>query len=308
MIPPGSSTTGSAWFLDGLANLQARQTETQRQLSSGYRVHDASDSPGEVPELVALGSSLGVLQTYQTTLGKVQAEAQLADSVLDSSISLIGHARALAAQGANTATSAAERLSLAAEIQGIQEHLVAVANSTSGGRYIFGGDQDQKAPYVSNLASAAGADSLSPAAATRVIVNPIGQSVYQGRSATTIFNPSDAAGVPIAGNTFIALQNLRLALAANDQAGTVAALDQLKVASDYLIRQQASYGSAEQRITSEQNDASNQVTAVKVQIGRIRDADIVAAATDLTLENTSQQAALGAQASVSRKTLFDYLG
>lgn len=308
MIPPGSSTVGSAWFLDGLANLQARQTETQRQLSSGYRVRDAADAPGEVPELVSLGTSLAAAQTYQSTLGKVQAEAQLADSVLGNSISLVARARSLAAQGANTITTAAERLTLAAEIQGIQEQLVAGANATSGGRYIFGGDEDQTAPYTANAASSAGVDSHSSPAATRVIVNPIGQTIYQGLSATSVFNPADSAGLPVAGNTFVALQNLRVALLANDAAGTVAALDQLKVASDYLIRQQAYYGAAEQRITGEQGDVANQVTAFKVQIGRIRDADIVEAATDLTLENTSLQAALGAQASVSRKSLFDYLG
>ena len=308
MIPHGTSTIGSAWFLNGLANLQEQQVETQRQLSSGFRVRDASDSPSQAQELVTLGSTLASVQTYQTSLGSVQAEAQLADTALDTGISLASHARSLAAQGANTATTVTERLALASQVQGIQEHLVALANSTSAGRYIFGGDQDQTAPYRFNAASTSGADSLSPAASTRLIVNPAGQTVFQSLSATAIFNPADSAGVPVAGNIFVALQTLRTALLANDQAGTASAIELLKTSSDYLIRQQAYYGSSEQRITSEQNDAANQVTALRVQIGTIRDADVVKAATDLTQENTSQQAALGAQAAIPRKSLFDYLG
>ena len=147
MIPTGASTIGTAWFLDGLANLQQRQTQTQKQLSTGFQVTTAADSPSQTSELVALEATLSSVQSYQTNLGSVQAEAQLADTALGNATSLIDSARSLAAEGANTVTTAAQRQSLATQIQGIQEQLVTIANSASAGRYIFGGDQDQTAPY-----------------------------------------------------------------------------------------------------------------------------------------------------------------
>jgi flagellin-like hook-associated protein FlgL len=36
-----------AWFLNGLANLKQQEAQTQRQLSSGYQINDASDSPSQ---------------------------------------------------------------------------------------------------------------------------------------------------------------------------------------------------------------------------------------------------------------------
>jgi flagellin-like hook-associated protein FlgL len=140
-----------------------------------------------------------------------------------------------------------------------------------------------------------------------VFVNPQGQPVYQGLTAREIFDPVDSSGAPTANNTFAALQSLQVALQNNDPAGITNALTSLESASAYLNQQQAYYGAAEQRITSEQNNAANQITALQTQIGGIRDTDVVQAATNLTQESTDQSAALGAEAEISKKTLFDYL-
>src|SRR5580698_6330693 len=101
MTPIGSSTPGTAWFLNGLGNLQAQEARTQRELSSGYQVNDASDSPSQTPALIQLGSNLAAVQAYQTNLGNVQAEANTADQALATSISLLQNAETFAAQGAN---------------------------------------------------------------------------------------------------------------------------------------------------------------------------------------------------------------
>src|SRR5437764_5233133 len=80
---------GSEWFLNGLAAIEREEARTQRQLSSGYRIQDASDSPAETSELIRLGSTLASLQAVQTNLGRVQAETGTADQAIGNSISLI---------------------------------------------------------------------------------------------------------------------------------------------------------------------------------------------------------------------------
>jgi hypothetical protein len=45
-----------------------------------------------------------------------------------------------------------------------------------------------------------------------------------------------------------------------------------------------------------------------VSIAGIRDTNVPEAATDLATETTDQAAAYGAQAAISKKSLFDYLG
>jgi len=304
----GTLSAGTAWFLNGVSNLQSQQAQVEKELSSGYQVQDASDSPGQTPELIDLGSSLAQVQAYQTNLTRVQAEASTADQSIGSAISLIQNAQTLAAQGANTTSSAAERQTLAQQVQSVQQQLVSVANTTVEGRYIFGGDQDQTPPYQYDAGSAPGVDQLTNSASTRVITGTQGQPVYQSLTAQQIFDPVDGTGAPTANNTFAALQSLVTALNANDTTGISNAITSLDAASTYVNQQQAYYGSAEQTLTSEQNNAASQVTALQVQIGNIRDTNVPQAATELTQLSTDQSAAYASQAAIPTKSLFDYLG
>src|SRR5438128_1066519 len=101
-----SASIGAQYFLDGTANLQKEQIRTQREISSGFRIQDAADSPSQTPELVALTSRLVAHQNWQTNLTRVQAEANAADTALGSAIQLIDSARTIALQGAGTTANA----------------------------------------------------------------------------------------------------------------------------------------------------------------------------------------------------------
>ena len=299
---------GAAWFLNGMTNLQQTELKTQEQLSSGYRVQTAADAPSQVSELVDLGSSLAAYQAWSSSLKQVQAEAQSADQSVGSAVSLLQQASTLAAEGANTTATATGQQILAAQVRSIQQQLVGLANTSSGGRYIFAGDQDQAAPYQYDSAAAAGVDQLVSSPATRTVVNPAGETVYQSLTAQQIFDPVDAAGNPAANNSFAALQSLATALQTNNLSGITTAMAGLSAASDWVNQQQAYYGTSEQRITTEQTGTANRITALQTQIGNIRDADVVQAATNLSQENVAQSAAYGAESEIAQaRNLFSYL-
>jgi flagellar hook-associated protein 3 FlgL len=302
-----SASIGAAWFLNGLARLQSQEILTQQQLDSGYAVSSAADNPAAAGDLVDLGSSLAAAKAYQSNLGSVQAEASAADTSIGSAIALIQSALSIGEQGANSNTSANTRQTLALQIQGIQQQIVALADTQVAGKYIFGGDRNQTAPYQYDATGATGVDALSTSPSTRQIVNPSGVTVYQSLTAAQIFDPS-ANGAPSAANTFAALANLETALTANDTTGIANALTSLQSASDWLNQNQAYYGTAEQRLASEQNSVSAQIASMETQISGIRDANVAQDATDLTQESTDQQAAMSAEAAMPQKSLFDYLG
>ena len=301
-----SATIGAGWFLNGLANLQSREIQTQKELSSGYAVSSAADNPAATQNLVDLGSSLAAAQAYQSNLGNVQAEASSADTAIASAITLIQSAQSLATQGASSTMTAAQRRNLAVQVQAMQQQMVSLANTNTGGRFIFGGDQDQLPPYQYNASSATGIDALTAAPSTRQIVNPAGAVVYRSLSAGAIFDPQ-SGGVPAAANAFAALQNLQTALQGNDPAGVASVLSSLGTASSWLNQQQVYYGSSGQRLSGEQSSVSSQLTTIQAGISGIRDANIALDATQLTQESTSQQAAMAAQAATPQKSLFDYM-
>src|SRR6185312_4579779 len=298
-----SATIGSDWFLNGLAELQARELKTQKELSSGTRVSTAADDPAAAGALLRLGPELAAAETYQANLGKVQAEVSAGDSAIGSAINLVQTAQSIASRGASSTTTAAERQSFAGQVQTLEQQLVALADTQSGGRYIFGGDADETAPYQYNAASSNGADGAGlPLVTTQTIVNPDGVTVFQPLTAQTIFDSPSGA------NAFGALKNLTDALAANDPAAVGNALGALGDVSDALNRQQVYYGAAGDRLAAEQTAVTGQITNLKTEISGLSDADITQDATDLAAESTAQQAALAAQAAIPRKSLFDYLG
>jgi len=291
-----SAAIGADWFLNGIANLQARELLTQQQLSSGYAVSTAADDPAATQQLVDLGSSLAAAQAYQTNLTNVQAEASAADTAIGYAVNLLQSAQSLATVRQNLAT----------QVQAIQQQVVSLANTTIAGRYVFGGDQEQSAPYQYDASSAEGVDALTSAVATKEIVSPSGESIYQPLAAGAIFDPQ-SGGQPAGTNTFAALQNLQSALATNNTAGITAALAALGTSTTWLNQQQVHYGTAEQVISSQQNAVAGQITQIQSSISSIRDANIAQAATDLTQESTDQQAAMAAEAELPQKSLFDYL-
>ena len=57
-------------------SLSSSRPKHPEELSSGYQITDAADSPALTPELVKLGSQLATVQAYQTNLTGVQSEAR----------------------------------------------------------------------------------------------------------------------------------------------------------------------------------------------------------------------------------------
>lgn len=297
-----------AWFLDGVRNLQERITKTQKQISSGYRIQDAADSPKDTVSVIGLGTSISTTQQYLTTLGRVGAEASAVDTALSTGITLIERARQLAVRAASSVTTATDRQNIAIEVANLQQQIVGLANTTVEGRFVFGGDQDDTQPYQYDVGSARGADRLTTQSASRIIEDPYGLPVFTASTAAAIFDAEDAAGAPAATNILVGLNSLVTALNSNDPSAVSGALSQLRAGSDWLNQKQAVYGASARRIADEATLANNVLTGLRSRLSELRDTDIVQAATDLSLQSTAQSAAFSAQASVPRKSLFDYIG
>ena len=158
-----------------------------------------------------------------------------------------------------------------------------------------------------NLANPNGVDRLLTAPATRLIQDSTGAVFAVAKTAQDLFdhrNPDDSLA---ADNVFAAVNSLRVALTNNDQAGTVAAAASIQTAQDYLNQQGAFYGAVQNRITNALDVAQKFQLQSQTALSNERDTDVAAAATDLTQEQLSQQAAMQAQASMPRNSLFDFL-
>jgi len=294
-------------FLANMNRVQRSVDQASRQASSGLRVNTASDAPDEVDSILQLRTNTSQNTQIQANLALAQTDADSADGALNSATKLLDRARTLGAQGSNFTLDASGRESLANEVQSLLEQMVSISRTTVQGRYIFSGDDENTPPYQVDLTAAAGVTQLTTATATRRLEDPAGGSFAVGKTASDIFDARNADGTPASGNVFAALNNLRTALLNNDTAGINSAVANVQSASDHLGVAQGFYGSVQNRIQDASNFGQSYDLQLKTQLSQKVDADITAAAMELTQGTVQLQAAFQMQAKMPRTTLFDFL-
>jgi flagellar hook-associated protein 3 FlgL len=288
-------------FLADINRLQTRSERAQRQLASGLRVTQASDDPDAVGNILETRARLARAEQTGRNLDRVKAEVDGAEAALSSAIESLEKIRVLGAQGANFSMTAAGRRGLAVEVQNLLERLIANANTAVEGRYVFSGDSDQSPAYAVDLTTLTGATPYGGTASTRQAQDPRGGAFATARTAQEIFEAPGAAGVLGAVNA------LRVALLANDEAAIALSLGNLKSAYDHLSEQLSYYGSAQKQVADARNAARALVTRFAADLSALEDADLAAATTELVTAQTRLEAAFSARAKAPQQSLFDYL-
>lgn len=297
----------SQLFLADLARVQDRLSQAQRQISSGKKVSVASDEPAVVSQVLRLHSALQKNTQIQSNLAVAQTAASVSDGALTDAIQMLDRARTLAGQGVTATQDANSRLGLASDIQALLEQMVALSQTQSGGVYVFGGDQETLASYQANLANDNGVDRLVTTLATRMVENPAGGSFLASKTAEEIFDHRNLDDSLASDNVFAALNQLRLGLQNNDIPGINAAMSSLQQASDHLNAIQSFYGSVQNRIQDAVTFANKYDVQIRTELSQKEDADVAAAALEMSQDTVQMQAAFQMQARIPRTTLFDFL-
>lgn len=295
-------------FLADLARTQARLDRAEREISSGLKVASASDAPDQISGILQLHAELERNAQIRTNLGTVKADVDTAEKTLQISVQLLERARTLAVQASGTTQTAGNRLNIAEEVRGLHDQLISNSRTIVGGRFIFSGDQDQLPAYDSNLTNANGVNRLIAATSTRQIQHPGGSYFSAGRTAEVIFDNRNADGSLAPDNAFAAVNGLRVALEANDQAGIESSLASLRQASDHLNAQLSFYGVTQNRIADAIGFANKLEIQLKTDLSGKEDADLTASILELNQARTQQEATFSARARLPQKSLFDYLG
>ncbi|KFZ30945.1 flagellar hook protein FlgL [Pseudidiomarina salinarum] len=128
---------------------QADVMKVGQQIASGKRVTTISDDPQAMTQAVALSQSQAVTQQFVDARIGVRNSLGQEESVLNSVTEIYSRAKTLMVQAANGTLGDADRSSVGSELKSLYESLVGLANSGDGnGRYLFGGYQDDTAPFV----------------------------------------------------------------------------------------------------------------------------------------------------------------
>jgi len=136
----------------GIETLQKRQVqlaEAQERLTSGKRVHKASDDPAAAARAERALAGQMRAETSQRAVDASRTAMSLAETAMGDAIELMQQAREAMVAAGNASYSDQERLNLSAKLKAIRDQLLAVANRSDGaGTFLFGGQGASTQPFA----------------------------------------------------------------------------------------------------------------------------------------------------------------
>jgi flagellar hook-associated protein 3 FlgL len=300
-----------AQFLADLGQIQNRMQQAENELASGLKFQNASDAPDQVTGILTLRGDISRNNQVQSNLSEVKTQVDTAEQGVATAEQLVENALTLASQGVTGTQTAQTRTTLAQQVAAIQSELISISNTQVSSRYVFGGDDYLSQPYQADTVTpdiGGGVVQLAVTQATRQIEDPLGNTFSVDRTAQQIFDDQNPDGTPAADNVFVAVNQLRVALQNNDVPGIQNSITALTTADDSLNTQLSYYGTAQNRVAAATSLSQQLDLTYQTDLAGQQDADMAQAITQLTENQTQDQAALQARGMMPRNSLFSFLG
>jgi flagellar hook-associated protein 3 FlgL len=292
-------------FRQGVSSILDQQTRlfnTQNQLSVGKRIVNPADDPVGSAQLIGLSETAKTTAQFQRNILAVRTRLELQDSALGSVGDAVQRVRELTVSALNDTKGVEERTAIAAEIRQLADEVMGLANRKDGnGQYMFAGYQvltvpfSETAPGVFDYAGDQGQRQIQIGPARQMADGDSGQAVFMDIS----------DGVGGFEDIFTTLETLATNLEAN--ATTPGSLDQLDRVIDHLLGFRATAGARLNALESQEN--INEALLVQLEQTRstIEDLDYAEAASRLSQESVTLQAAQQAFVRVQNLNLFNFL-
>jgi flagellar hook-associated protein 3 FlgL len=284
-------------ILNGLQTNKQQEDRALQQVSTGQKLNSLSDDPSGAATLVNLRTQSDANTQYLQNITSLTGSLNVADSALSSVVEALTSAQSVGVTGGGSTLNDLNRQALAQQIQGIQQQIIGLANTSYNGQYIFSGTATTTRPYAADASVASGVAYKGDSSSNSVEISQ-GQAMPVNLPGSQLF--SNATN-----SVFQALQDLQNALSTNvDISG---ATQKVQKALTYVSTQQTFYGNAVNRL----NNAQTFLTQEQLQLTKAEsatvDADMSSAITDLVHAETARQALVQAGGKIAQTNLFDYL-
>jgi flagellar hook-associated protein 3 FlgL len=288
-----------------LNDTTATEAQLSQELSSGLAVTTLSADPVAVSQSTVIGGAIAADDSYVSAAATTQSKLQVTDSTLGEVVSALTKAISLTVSGGDGTLSTSARQTIQAQLSQIQQQVLALANTSYLGQYIFAGSQGSTQPFVQTTAgfeSTPGVTTYKGDSAVQFTTTENGQKIQTNVPGSTIF---DAAGSSVfkALNQVVAdfsAGTLPAGAVAADSAALTSALGTVNTQRSFL---DTSLAQVESTSTYAQTDAV-QETAAQSGLLSANTADV---ATSLSSAETQATALDNVIATLEKGSLFDYV-
>lgn len=127
---------------------QQNLAAAEQQVSTGLRVNKPSDDPAAAANMVTSLASSASVDQYTKNVSSLLPQMQTADSAISAIVTSLNSAVTLGVSGASSNGVTATKQSIAAQVQTVLSSVIANANTSYQGVYVFGGTATTTAPFV----------------------------------------------------------------------------------------------------------------------------------------------------------------
>ncbi len=271
-----------------------RQSEqllrNQEILSSGKRINRPSDDPVGTVKILDYRKSLASLQQYDRNIQKANNRIEFMETVLESAEELVVDAKNWAVNQA--ASSTMEREAAVSNVQRIKDHLLQLANSQMGNKYIFAGFQTDNAAFDASgtYLGDNGYFSTLTSDNAEMRIEADGRRIFQG-----------------AEDVFDALDDLITGLQTDDVLLIDAQIDRLQGAQAQIQQVRAESGAQYQQLEMTTNQMARFKLTVEDLLEREENANLEEAIINLQNQEMAYEIALNTSARIIQPTLMNFL-
>jgi len=288
--------------VDTILDQQTKLNKTQNQLSTGKRINNPSDDPTGAAKLVKLSETSRITEQYQNNILAARSRLVLEESTLGSAGDALQRIRELTIAALNDTNGAAERTAIAVEVRQLAEEVMGLANSKDGsGQFMFAGFQVLTMPFSE---SPPGTFNYNGDQGQRQIQIGASRQIADGNSGQAVFMdiPDGSGGFE---SIFTTLETLASNLEADAPDG--ASLDQIDRAMDQFLGVRASAGARLNALDNQEKINGSMLIQLETTRSTVEDLDFAEAASRLSRESITLQAAQQAFVKVQNLNLFNFI-
>jgi flagellar hook-associated protein 3 FlgL len=296
-------------------NIQ-KQTEAmlqrQEQIVTQKRINRPSDDPSGMARVLDGRSTVAAIDQFVENIKQGKTRLEITETTLGQVDDLVQQAWKLAQANSGEEITAEQRALAAEKVKGIYDHVMQLANSRFGGRYMFAGYQTDTAPFTRD------ADPNDPTDDYTAVYHgddgsfqiPIADNVKVSVDADgqNYFQDATNGGV----NIFDQLQDLINGLEnVSHTAGTAdirATVDPLENAHAQIMDKRSEGAPKLYRLEASEQHWTNFKTKVQEAMGRDEDADMTRVAVELNNLRNAYETSMAAAAKIIQRGLADFLG
>lgn len=267
--------------------LQQQISSLQTDISSGSKVHVASDDPSAAARITTIGRQQSDETVYATNVKAAQAINSQLDTNLAGVQTSLTQVSELMIQAANGTMNATDRAALVTQLQGIQQDIATASKATdsSGNPLYYSGAAAPLIP-VGKGVNLAASDS-----AEQVFGSVTLKSVTTTPATTSSIDDILTAAIT-------AVQN-------GDQTAMRASIDDVGASLDHITTAQADVGVRGARFNTLSDSLATSATDLKVERSGLEDTDATEAYATLSAKMTVLTAAQTVLAQIGKLSLFD---